>query len=1760
MRVKKLEIIGFKSFAKKTTIHFEPGVTAIVGPNGSGKCVHGSSRVILAGGQVMPIQDLVDSALQQSTWTERWDDGFCTYDNPDRHEVLSLNPVSLKVEARPITAFIKRTSPATLYRFVTKTGRQLIATGYHPLFTLEHGSLKTLLADQLRIGMRIAIPRRLPVIETNNQLDNVAVFQRFERSDSVYVPYSPALEQWVGDLSESGGSLTALAKSAAVQREHVATVRQGQALNLATVSQLQQWSQTPPGEPIGTTLQGSRGGLGAMRVPQRVTPALARFLGYCISEGRNTSANQVWFVNSDPALVDDFCRCVTETFGLRPRALSYKPTTKDVIVFSHALCQYLEKGFQLAIDQPSADKRVPEALFRSSDDCVTAFLSALFEGDGHVSVRRGASGRKTLAYVEYTTASRRLADDVCLLLARFGIVGRVAVKWKAATNTRQRTKRPYCSVFVYGVDQLKILANLLEFRGEKRQALARLRALDQAPNPNDDVVPGVTPLVKVLVQQAGIPLKRHRGVFPTLAAYYEQRCEATRPGLKRALDAISALGQWTPDIAVACDTLRTLATSDLYWDEIVAIDPVPGEEWVYDLAVEGHHNFVADGVIVHNSNIVDSIRWVLGEHNPRDVRAPRLEDVIFNGTDRVAPLSMAEVNLTIDNEHGLLPISFSEVTITRRAYRSGESECFINQSPCRLKDIHELFLGTGLGGGTYAIIEQGHIDLILSSKPEERRVVFEEASGVAKYLAKKQETTRRLDETEEHLVRIADIIAEVRRQVAALERAANKARQYKSQWEQLKGLELRLAVDELSVGETRYNALEQALATLDAQRAALEAEKQGHVSSLEGFNAAVSAVQQKLQELRTTVVECASQMEQHESQRTLKTRWIEELTAQAQQLEAEAAQLRSRAGQLDAQLSRVAGGESEIRAQLAAVKEQFSQGDGALAALETTLQTALNALSVAKAQLFEAASDASQQRNHVGEMTSRLQGLEAQLARLEESRAQQAAQIKEWSRRRDAIQHERDAFQIQHEEIQRRIDGAARSLDAAVARRHELTDRVHQLRDRLANERARVALLEDLWRRYAGFPDTVKALLGQSIDGLIGPLVDLLQAAAGYEALVEAALGPLADALVVRDRDTLARCQEVLSAQQLDGCRFLVLSDCPAQVAAMERPAVQEKVTGAVKQYVHAEPAYQPLVDWILNDSWVVDDLERLLRERSLPQGRLVSARGDRWDRRSWRFGTSRPAAQGRLGRKQQWDDARGRLQTREQEFAELDAQAKEAEDAWQSLLREQESAKGELAPVAPSVLKLEHHLSQLMHQIQQLEQERAARELETQELTAQREEHRAALATAQQSAQEAEVRQQTIERSLADAQGARETAGQRTQQLMIARAQVEATLRSLTERLQALDTRRQELESDRRHLAQQMDAKTIQRQEALQRSNDLAQQQLTHQERSKALQEERGRLEAEASAVSQAVREEETKRDQVLPHLLAVEERLSALTRQIHEQSQQLSERTFRRSRLIERLRELYQIDDATLEAQLHAEAAPLTDEQRASMSGEVQKLRARLEGIGPVSLGSVEEYDELKRRHEFLQTQQQDLIQARDDLKASITQINRTARTQFRETFEKIRQEFKGYFSRLFDGGEADLILMDPEDVLESGIDIIARPPGKRLQSISLLSGGERALTAVTLLFALFKVRPSPFCILDEIDAPLDEANVDRFTRVLEEFLSLSQFILITHNKKTITKADSLYGVTMQEPGISKILSAKLTAAEPAPASPNPVSASPR
>jgi len=1153
------------------------------------------------------------------------------------------------------------------------------------------------------------------------------------------------------------------------------------------------------------------------------------------------------------------------------------------------------------------------------------------------------------------------------------------------------------------------------------------------------------------------------------------------------------------------------------------------------------------------SNLVDAIRWVLGEHNPRDVRAPRLEDVIFNGTDSKPPLSMAEVSLTIENDRGLLPIAFTEVRITRRVYRSGESEYLINQAPCRLKDIQELFLGTGLGGGTYAIIEQGHIDMILSSKPEERRGVFEEASGVAKYLAKKQETLRRLDEVEQHLTRIADIASEVRRQLNALERQASKARQYKTQWEQLKGWELRLAADEICQGEQAAQGLTERIRALTQQRQGLESQKQQLLASLEACNAEVGTTQSAWQEARTRVVEHTSQIDQHAGQVTLKTQWIDELRRQQLDLVQEEGQLHERLNQCAQQREQIVSQRAALALQATQLQVQHAQTAQELQQLEDALAQATGEIEHLKTELFEAAADASAQRNALASTTARLHAVQAQV---EKSQAQQQAveaKQQELAQRLDAAGRERQAAQEQQAALEQQVQGARQALAQAQGERHELLGRLNELRERVVTQRARVQLFEEVWRRHEGFPETVKAFLASPPDGVIGVLADLLEPQPGFERAVDAALGSLVCAIVVQDRAALLRCREHVAAHGLDGASFVVVhepTDASASAAAVPPGVGQEPLSGVVR----AESAYQPLLQRLLGSWVVVEDLQQLLQASPATSPRWVTRSGDRYDGRSWRVAGVTQSPSALVGRKRRWEQASDELQVLERDTAQAQAAWQRSEEQWQSLTDHDTRLRRQHEELVPRVSQLEAQASQLAHEERRLQDEHATLAMDRAELHTQHEELTASEQTLRQRVTDAEARQQALERTLAQHHARHEEARQRQQHLSLTATHVEGTLASCEERRTAIESRLQELHAEESQASAQRQAKQAQATALATKLTELTEQLETHRRQAASLTEARVLLEAQVEQVAQALAEKEQQRDHVLPSVLAAEQELLAVHQRLQEQESQLAEQAFRRTRLVERLHEIYHLEESALAAE-QASVASLTDEERQQLAEQANRLKLKLEAMGPVSLGSVDEYDELTKRQEFLQTQQQDLIKARDDLKHSITQINRTARQQFRDTFTKIQEEFQRYYIKLFGGGEANLILLDEDDVLESGIEIVARPPGKRLQSISLLSGGERALTAIALLFALFKVRPSPFCILDEIDAPLDEANVDRFTRALEEFLSLSQFILITHNKKTITKADSLYGVTMEQPGISKLVSVKLTKTPSTAAVPPPV-----
>ncbi|MEW6101203.1 MAG: LAGLIDADG family homing endonuclease, partial [Candidatus Omnitrophota bacterium] len=787
MYFKKLELVGFKSFCDKTTLNFEPGITAIVGPNGCGKCLHYDSLVTLNNGTRIKIGELVEGALRRPGNSEKLDDGVMAAGHLQNTHILSLNPHTLKIESRPVFAFIKRKAPDYLLEIKTHSGRRVTTTHYHPFFSLKGGQVIELKAGELKAGIRIAIPRVIKTEKTSNKLDLFGILKKFKEEDLLYITYCEELSELLREIKTGYGTCNQMAASLNMNQQAIRSAIDGQSMNAVYFMKLLEEKGETDIPEFARNLKSK--GSGEIYLPREIDASLARFLGYLISEGRITDTNQVWFVNEDEAVASDFVECSKRSFGVDAKIFNYKTCAKDVIIFSAALCRFLDRAFGFKIGSLSKEKTVPEQFFGSGENIIREFLSALFEGDAYVSIAKGRSG----AYFEYSTASKNLAEGVASLLLRLGVHSSIKEKIKCATNTRAKIKRKYYSVYIYNLENVKRLAALLNFRGKKAKKLEEIGKLELKTNLNLDLIPEINALFKDLVKLSGINVKKLRKVAPKLAAYYENRCLPSRQGLLESLSVVAEHSRLEGLEKSIFDYLKLLANSDIYWDEITEIKKVYSEEWVYDLSISGNHNFIAEDIIVHNSNLMDSIRWVLGEQSAKSLRGSDMQDVIFSGTDSKESVGMAEVTLTFDNEKRFFNVDGDEVAITRRLFRSGESEYLLNKAEVRLKDILDILLGTGIGAESYSIVAQGKIDLVLSSRPEDRRMVFDEASGITKYKAQKRETERRLEETEQNLLRVNDIITEVKRQIGSLERQANKARRYKEVFEDLKQKEINSA-------------------------------------------------------------------------------------------------------------------------------------------------------------------------------------------------------------------------------------------------------------------------------------------------------------------------------------------------------------------------------------------------------------------------------------------------------------------------------------------------------------------------------------------------------------------------------------------------------------------------------------------------------------------------------------------------------------------------------------------------------------------------------------------------------------------------------------------------------------------------------------------------------------------------------------------------------------------------------------------------------
>jgi chromosome segregation protein len=1146
------------------------------------------------------------------------------------------------------------------------------------------------------------------------------------------------------------------------------------------------------------------------------------------------------------------------------------------------------------------------------------------------------------------------------------------------------------------------------------------------------------------------------------------------------------------------------------------------------------------------SNICDAIRWVLGEQSVKSLRGAKMEDVIFSGSEGRKALGMAEVILTFDNSSGILPLDFSEVTVTRRVYRSGDSEFMINKTACRLKDIQDLFCDTGLGREAFAIIGQGQVDAVLSSRPEERRALFEEAAGIVRYRNRKQEAVRKLESTEASLVRLQDIMGELENNLIPLKEEADKARCCLDLQDRLRQWEIKLAANDLT--------------QLSEKKAEWEKLAKGLEAGLEEQELVYSKAGQELKQLK-------SSLEKYDKEKEAAQSYLHQLENDLARSEGQMALEREKIGGAGEQAKKI---ENEIilsQRKLMETEEQLNHLSQQLQGLVQDLDRQGKAVENLE-KVMESHDDENRERERLAEeLKSRLFDLEQNLALIKNQLLALDFQKKNWHHRQGKLQEEvsreeersahlRESYRqltlilVEKEKELAQILAAKEAMAEKRARLEEARRKLQQSLEQ-ANERrrllaSRLQVLEELALSYEGYGAGVRNLLRNSslrasFPGIIGVVGELIKVPPPFEKALEIALGGAIQNIVTLKEEDARAAIQWLKDNRAGRATFLPLTNLrPKRLdKRLEGLLAETGVVGLAQELADIDPSYRIVLEHLLGGIIVVEDLDRglYIARKSRFSVKLVTLAGEvLYPGGSLTGGDYKKEGPGLLGRSREMAQLRRRLAEAQSAYDSLNQQVKELEDKVNGMIGEENDLTESASRLEIELYSLRQEQVKKRQQLQEEESSNGRLTWEKEQL----EEEWAHLA-----AEEKKLRRQLEDLEAERVQLSRQLTEKRDQMQSFQerKRSLEQDLLAAKLELTALLERKQSLDSSLGYYRQTYEDLLNQRrklQEELslwKERKDLAQKRLL------SLQNTWEGLLAEK-------KQAEEKKQKLMETLARQKEQYEVLEEETHSRKKTVEETRnklqqifMKKARLeaewenaVQRLQEKFGLLPEMVQEEF------LDSGSRQKAEEEVRRLEEEIEALGPVNLGAVGEYDRLYQRYRFLQEQHQDLEEAKAGLFQVIREMEEIMSEKFLATFFAVQEAFQEIFSVLFGGGKSSLELTEKENILETGIEIIAQPPGKKMQNLSLLSGGERALTAIALLFAFLRVKPSPFCVLDEIESNLDESNVDRFTELLKEFSNRTQFILISHRQGTMEVADALYGVTMEQSGISRLVSVKM------------------
>ena len=1151
------------------------------------------------------------------------------------------------------------------------------------------------------------------------------------------------------------------------------------------------------------------------------------------------------------------------------------------------------------------------------------------------------------------------------------------------------------------------------------------------------------------------------------------------------------------------------------------------------------------------SNVVDAVLWAIGERSAKHLRGKLMEDVIFNGTDGRKPLGMAEVNLSFSNDDGFPPKGYeqyTEITITRRLFRSGESEYLLNKVPCRLRDITDLFLDTGIGVNSYSIVEQGRVENLINANPQDRRFLIEEAAGIAKYKERKRLALMKMEATQQNLLRIQDIIAEVKRQTVSLERQVKRAEEYKAIRKEVKEIEIRFALQEYAEFSEKGEATKGYLRALRDRETKISAQTAQKEASIEGMRLRGMEEGERLRSLQQEVFELSRRIQKVENEIEFFRREAGNLQKQENQYIEEVKESlrawrgarieRKRTEQIHRNLEEERHENEEILKEWEILFTDF----------RATYQEVSEQLEAEKGSFIDTLTQLTSLKNRRSHLEERREDLHKRIRSNWEESEEVKAKLGELERAHSEKMKERElnlSIQSAHQEEKGGLERETEGLKAVFSQKQkERLEREEILRQ----DRSRHLSLKELQENYEGFEKGVKSvLLGKKVEPekwerMLGVVADILEPEPKYEGPLEAVLGQRLQYLIVEGEKEAMEAIAFLKRESLGRGSFVPVSvkgngnhDCFLQTGEGGRPL-------PLLQFVKAKEGFAPVAEFLIGDVGVIDHLEGALHWMKEKEefGTLVTLEGEVLERSGVVSGGSRDQGLSILERRREIKDLEKKISEREEECRRVFSE----EECLQQEIVEREARlekrKKEIQEKEIELLHQERDLEELRKEISQTHQKMEVLQFEGRELKEEEEdidgEMKSVLVQMEREETvklEKEQGLQSLKKTVEEVREGTEDLGEKITEKKVFLASIEEKQRgmevqalNLTENLKTL---REQILKKVKGIRTGREEVTSLHQRIHQYERELEDCLAEHRLKEEAFSAQKEKVEA----ISNEWKEEEASSKYL-------RQELGDVRQKVHEEEVRASEIQLKLQYLQDSMRERY---GTTLSTLIGAGPAIGGGEfSKEEMSKKLAELKMALEGFGEVNLMAIEEYQELKHRHDFLTEQQADLQQALDSLRKAIIRINRTTTKRFLETFHLVNERFKEVFIRLFKGGQASLVLLDEQDPSTTGIDIIAQPPGKKLQNIDLLSGGEKALVATALLFGLFMIKPTPFCLLDEVDAPLDDANINRFIELVKEFSRTSQFILITHNKKTMETANTLYGITMETPGVSKVVSVRL------------------